>query len=89
MGVPVLICSGHRLNSSVCLSLGISGSYSGGDGTCKNPELRQLMSKAAAMVGYFSHSAVNNDAFKAVQEEISEIFVTLELIRRNDTRCTF
>ncbi|CAN0332194.1 unnamed protein product, partial [Scytosiphon promiscuus] len=87
MNVPVLICSGHRLNSAVTWGLGISGSFSqAGGGTCKNTVLRKLMAKIAAMVGHFSHSAVNNDAFKAVQREVQELAAVLELIRRNDTR---
>ena len=65
----------------------ISGTFSqAGGGTCKNTVLRKLMAKIAALVGHFSHSAVNNDAFKAVQREVQELAAVLELIRRNDTR---
>ena len=42
----------------------------------------------AALVGVFSHSAVNNDEFKDIQtESLEEGFDNvLELIRCNDTR---
>ena len=46
----------------------------------------KLMKMLAALVGVFSHSAVNNDelkAFQKLQEEFNKIY---ELIRRNDTR---
>ena len=46
---------------------------------------RKLMNKAGAMVGHFSHSTVNNDAFKDVQNDMEELEKTLELVRRNDT----
>lgn len=63
MGISVNVCYAHKLNTVVGWVLGINGSRN----TCKNQPARKLMIKAAAMVGYFSHSAVNNDAFKDVQ----------------------
>ncbi|CAM9984076.1 unnamed protein product, partial [Pylaiella littoralis] len=82
MGVPTLICSGHRLNSAVQWATGIGGSFkSDGSGTCKNRLGHELVRKATAMVG-----VCNNDEFKKVQEELEEMCKLLELIRRNDTR---
>ena len=60
MGVPVLECTGHRLNSMVSWGVGISGSIqAGGGGTNKNRRLNALIARAIAMVGKFSHSPVN------------------------------
>ncbi|CAN0012199.1 unnamed protein product [Pylaiella littoralis] len=82
MGVPTLICFGHRLNSAVQWATGIGGSFkSDGSGTCKNRLGHELVRKATAMVG-----VCNNDEFKKVQEELEEMCKLLELIRRNDTR---
>lgn len=87
MGVPVLICSGHRLNSAVSWSTGIGGTYAkDGAGTCKNRACRDLVTKVTAMVGHMTHSVCNNDAFKKVQAEVTELTSLLELVRRNDTR---
>ena len=87
MGVPVLICSGHRLNSAVSRATGITGSFNkDGSGTCKNRPCKELVTKATAMVGRMTHSVCNNDAFKKVQQEVSELTSILELTRRNDTR---
>ena len=82
MGIPVNVCDAHKNNSVVGWGLGINGSAN----TCKNEDARKLMNKAAAMVGHFSHSTVNNDAFKDVQKDMEELEKTLELVRRNDTR---
>ena len=82
MDIPVNVCYAHKLNTVVGWGLGINGSTN----TCKNVGARKLMNKAAAMVGHFSHSAVNNDAFKDVQRDMDELDCVLELLRRNDTR---
>lgn len=63
LGIDTVLCRGHRLNSSVMWSLGINGSVN----TCKNAEMKALVSKCAALVGVFSHSAVNNDALREIQ----------------------
>ena len=82
--VEVIKCNAHRLNSATMWALGICGSIK----KCENPEMEKLMKKLAALVGVFSHSAVNNDDFKDIQtESLEEGFDNvLELIRRNDTR---
>lgn len=80
--IPVLKCNAHRLNSAVMWALGIAGSSN----TCKNRAMEKVMKRLAAVVGVFSHSAVNNDELKKVQELIDELDSILELIRRNDTR---
>ena len=83
MGIPMNVCL-LRTQEQQCgrLGLGINGSAN----TCKNEDARKLMNKAAAMVGHFSHSTVNNDAFKDVQNDTEELEKTLELVRRHDTR---
>ena len=93
LGVPVLACTGHRLNTAIKRSLGIAGMFTAGGGdSCKNAQLRSLLQRASAMVGAFSHSPVNNDECKSLQREMKnmdgDIPDVLELIRRNDTRCT-
>lgn len=45
------------------------------------------MSVMTACAGLFSHSACNNDALKAVQDDMGELSRTLEVLSRNDTRC--
>lgn len=89
MGVPVLICTGHRLNSGINWGMGIAGSFvkATQTGTCKNPELRNLTAVMTALAGVFSHSPCNNDAFKKLQTELDELCTALEVLRRNDTRC--
>ncbi|CAN0242260.1 unnamed protein product, partial [Pylaiella littoralis] len=58
MGVPTLICSGHRLNSAVQWATGIGGSFkSDGSGTCKNRLGHELVRKATAMVGQTTTSS--------------------------------
>lgn len=86
LGIIVIICSGHRLNSVVGWGLGINGSYKDGHGTCKNPALRALMAKMTACAGVFSHSPCYNDALKDIQREFNELSRMLEIVRRNDTR---
>ena len=91
LGVPVLVCTGHRLNTAIKWSLGIAGTFTaGGGGTCKNAQLRSLLQRASAMVGVFSRSPVSNDEFKSLQREMKhmngDIPDVLELIQRNDTR---
>ncbi|CAN0443297.1 unnamed protein product, partial [Laminaria digitata] len=65
LGIQTILCRGHRLNSSVMWALGINGSAK----TCKNESMKPLIAKCAALVGVFSHSAVNNDALRAIQTE--------------------
>ena len=64
LGVEVIKCNCHRVNSAVLWSLGISGSAA----HCKNKAMGELMKKLAACVGVFSHSAVNNDMLKELQK---------------------
>ena len=82
--VEVIKCNAHRLNSATMWALGICGSVKKGE----NPEMEKLMKKLAALVGVFSHSAVNTDEFKDIQtESLEEGFDNvLERVRRNDTR---
>ncbi|CAB1104121.1 unnamed protein product [Ectocarpus sp. CCAP 1310/34] len=63
LGVPVVECNCHRVNSAVLWALGIAGCAR----TCKNKLMGDLMKKLAASVGVFSHSAVNNDMLKEIQ----------------------
>lgn len=88
LGIPVQICSGHRLNSGIGRALGISGSHnqSTGAGMCKNKTLRKLMSTMTACAGLFNHAPCNNDELKEVQSTIAEMTRILEVVRRNDTR---
>lgn len=87
MKVLVLLCSGHQLNSVIYWALCLGGSYhADGRSTCKKCASREMTTFLAAMVGDFSHSAVNNDAFKAVQADVEKFRVSFEPIRRNDTR---
>eukprot|EP00903_Cladosiphon_okamuranus_P020866 g19162.t1 len=86
--VPVLICTGHRLNSSINWGLGISGSWdkTKATGTCKNLVLRELVAVMTALAGVFSLSPCNNDAFEDMQTELDDMWRALEVLRRNDTR---
>ena len=91
MGVPVLICTGHRLSSGIGWGLDTNGSYNPGaeegkKGTCKNPALRKIMSTMTACAGLFSHAPCNSDAFKGVQTDVCEMGKALEVLHRNDTR---
>ena len=63
LGVEVVKCNCHRVNSAVLWSLGISGAAA----SCKNEAMGELM-KLAACIGVFSHSAVNNDMLKEFQK---------------------
>ena len=60
LGIPVLKCPAHRVNTAVVWALGIAGSGA----TCKNKAVKKLMKRLAALVGVFTHSAVNNDQLK-------------------------
>lgn len=86
MGVPVLLCAAHRLNSMVGWGVGTNGTSSAG-GTCKNRTMAGLFSRAAAMVGKFSHSPKNNNKLQEIQRRRNGPNSVLELIGRNDTRC--
>ena len=81
LGVEVIKCNCHRVNSAVLWSLGISGAVA----CCKNRAMVELM-KLAACVGVFSHSAINNDMLKELQKLEEDLHRIYELIRRNDTR---
>ena len=74
LGVEVIKCNCHRVNSAVLWSLGIAGSAT----TCKNKPMGALMKKLAACVGVWSHSAVNNDKLRASKGSL----------RRTSTRST-
>ncbi|CAM9391022.1 unnamed protein product, partial [Hapterophycus canaliculatus] len=63
LGVTVLKCNAHRLNFVTMWALGIRGTAK----TCENPNMEKLMERLAAIVGVFSHSAVNNDELKEIQ----------------------
>lgn len=76
LDILTILCRGHRLNSAVMWALGINGTANTG----KNPEMKQLTGKTAALVGVFSHSAVNNDALRAIQtagkeEELEDLLL--------------
>ncbi|CAN0150298.1 unnamed protein product [Pylaiella littoralis] len=87
LGIPVLVCSGHRLNSAVGWALGINGSIrEDGQGTCRNPVLRDLIAKMTACAAVFSHSPCNTDALADIQRELNDICRALEIVRRNNTR---
>lgn len=66
LGITTLQCLCHRVNSAVMWATGINGTPA----TCKNKNGRELVSKAAALVGMFSHSCTNSDAFRALQDKI-------------------
>ena len=83
LGVEVIKCKCHRVNSAVLWSLGISGAAAA---RCKNKAMGELMKKLATCVGVFSHSAVNNDMLKELQKLEEDLHRISELIRRNDTR---
>lgn len=85
LDVEVLKCNAHRLNSVTMWALGINGSIRTGE----NPAMENLMKRLAAIVGVFSHSAVNNDELKDIQRLQEEFQTIYELIRRNDTRCVY
>ena len=52
LGVEIIKCNCHRVNSAVLWSLGIAASAT----TCKNKSMGALMKKLAACVGVWSHS---------------------------------
>ena len=81
LGVDVIKCNCHRVNSAVLWSLGISGSTA----RCKNKTMCELTKTLAACVGVFSHSAVN-DMLKELKKLEEDLHRIDELIRRNDTR---
>lgn len=55
-------CRGHRANTEPTMwALGLAGSTAS---TCKKPQAKTLIGRGAALVGVYSHSAVNNDAFR-------------------------
>lgn len=65
--LDTVLCRGQRLNSAVMWALGVNGSAKTG----KNHEMKAIVSKCAALVGVFSHSAVNNDALRDIQTELN------------------
>ena len=82
LGVEIIKCNAHRLNSVTMWALGIRGSVK----TCENPGMEKLTKRLAAVVGVFSHSAVNNDELKEIQKLQDGFSKIYDLIRRNDTR---
>ena len=68
LGIPTLKCRAHCINSSVMWALGIAGA----DSKCKNNAMKHLVGRAAALVGVFSHSAVNNDVLRDIQQTLSD-----------------
>ena len=48
LGVEVLKCNAHRLNSTTMWALGVNGSVP----TCENPDMEKLIKRLAALVGY-------------------------------------
>ena len=82
LGVEVIRCNAHRLNTAVVWALGIAGS----ENTCRNKDGAALMKKLAACVGVFSHSAKNNNELKEIQELQEDFCHVYDLVRRNDTR---
>ena len=83
LGVEVIKCNCHRVNSAVMWSLGTSGTGA----RCKNKAMSELIiRKLAACVSVFSHSAVNNDMLNELQKLEENLHRIYELIRRNDTR---
>lgn len=80
MGVPVLVYSGHRLNSATCRGIGISGSiHADGGGTSKNRHLTAAINRASAMILDFCHLPANRDASKGVELGVSELEEELRL----------
>ena len=83
MGVEVIKCNCHRVNSAVLWSLGISNAAA----RRKNKAVGELMmQKLTARVGSISHSAVNNGMLKELQKLEEDFHRIYELIKRNDTR---
>jgi hypothetical protein len=92
--VEVILCNAHRLNTATKWALGLAGS----DTTNENPEMKALLGKCAALVGYFSHSSSSNDQLRTIQadlvytgdedeaEVLRHVEDVLNLVRRNDTR---
>ena len=58
LGVIVVLCCAHSLNTMVVWMLGIGGTVN----TCRNKPMEVLMRKLAACLGKFSHSAVKTTA---------------------------
>ena len=82
MGVEVIKCNCHRINSAALWSLGISGAAA----RCKYKAMGELMKKLAARVGFISHSAVNNHMLKELPKLEEDLHRIYELTKRNDTR---
>ena len=64
LNIDVLKCNADRLNSITMWALGVNGSVN----KCENPAMEKLMKRLAALVGVFSHSAINNDELKAIKK---------------------
>ena len=67
-GLPTLLCRAHRINSSVLWALGIAGS----EKKCQHADMKNLIGKADALVGVFTHSSVNNDALRVIQKDLND-----------------
>ena len=83
LGVIVVLCCAHRLNTVVVVwMLGIGGTVN----TCRSKPMEVLMTKLAACVGKFSHSDVNSSELKVLQELVTQFSKIYEqLIRRIST----
>ena len=77
LGVEVIECNCHRVNSATLWSLGISGSAA----TCNNKAMGDLIKKLAACVGVSSHSAVNSDKLEDIQRLVEGQQRVYDLIR--------
>lgn len=64
--IPTLQCLCHRINSAVMWATGINGTAN----SCVNTEGRELIARYAALVGMFSHSCTNSDAFRDLQDSM-------------------
>jgi hypothetical protein len=92
LDIPLVLCSAHRLNTAVSWGLGISGTVpraasKGRSPTCRNLALRNVLSRAAALVGVFSHAAGNNDLLHLLQlQQLRQIQSELEGVAQDAAR---
>jgi hypothetical protein len=68
LDIPVELCSAHRCNTCVKWALGLAGSKN----TCLNPEMKELIAKAAAIVCAFSHNCASSDKLKQIQANVND-----------------
>lgn len=81
LGVEVIKCNAHRLNSVTMWALGENGSAK----TWRRPRHGEA-DEETCCYRIYSNSAVNNDELKAIQRLQEEFQQVYELIRRNGTR---